>query len=176
MMEYRKVGRGGAGNYYSPQDVQDVQKRAAEVSQAIQYTPDSQLNDNRKQRDTEAQRPTQPRQPNTEDLSQPRYATSGRGGAGNLTDTCTLAAVTRGTVDVTAALQETKPPEAGHYGRGGAGNYCGSLSRPSGRDQSGPSDAWEKKPYGEGEEIEMSLREPEKAHLGGERLTYDTPN
>lgn len=28
---YRKVGRGGAGNYYSSQDIQQAQKQAAEV-------------------------------------------------------------------------------------------------------------------------------------------------
>lgn len=28
---YRKVGRGGAGNYYNSQDIQQAQKQAAEV-------------------------------------------------------------------------------------------------------------------------------------------------
>ena len=28
---YHKFGRGGAGNYYSKQDIQDVQKQAASV-------------------------------------------------------------------------------------------------------------------------------------------------
>ena len=32
-MEYSKVGRGGAGNFYSQQDVQVVSKRATEVKQ-----------------------------------------------------------------------------------------------------------------------------------------------
>ena len=32
-MEYSKVGRGGAGNFYSQQDVQTVSKRAMEVKQ-----------------------------------------------------------------------------------------------------------------------------------------------
>ena len=31
-MEYRRVGRGGAGNYYSAQDIAEAQKRTAEVS------------------------------------------------------------------------------------------------------------------------------------------------
>lgn len=30
-MEYRKVGRGGAGNYYSEQDIQDASRRLSEV-------------------------------------------------------------------------------------------------------------------------------------------------
>lgn len=30
-MEYRKVGRGGAGNFYTRQDVEGAQKRAAQV-------------------------------------------------------------------------------------------------------------------------------------------------
>ena len=33
-MEYRKVGRGGAGNYYSQQDIQGASKRAAQVSRS----------------------------------------------------------------------------------------------------------------------------------------------
>ena len=28
---YRKIGRGGAGNYYSKQDIEDAAQRAAEV-------------------------------------------------------------------------------------------------------------------------------------------------
>lgn len=28
---YRKIGRGGAGNYYSKQDIEDAAKSAAEV-------------------------------------------------------------------------------------------------------------------------------------------------
>lgn len=32
-MEYSKVGRGGAGNFYSQQDVQAVSKRVMEVKQ-----------------------------------------------------------------------------------------------------------------------------------------------
>lgn len=31
-MEYLKVGRGGAGNYYSPQDIKAAEKPTAEVS------------------------------------------------------------------------------------------------------------------------------------------------
>ena len=34
-MEYRKVGRGGAGNYYSQKDVEDAAKKAAEVCEAL---------------------------------------------------------------------------------------------------------------------------------------------
>lgn len=34
-MEYSKVGRGGAGNFYSQQDVQAVSKRATEVNQCV---------------------------------------------------------------------------------------------------------------------------------------------
>ena len=30
-MEYRKVGRGGAGNYYSQQDIQDASHQLSEV-------------------------------------------------------------------------------------------------------------------------------------------------
>ena len=76
---------------------------------------------------------------------------------------------------MTPALQEAKPPEVGHYGRGGAGNYRGSVSGSSSGDEKRVSEAWDKKYHGEGEEIEMELREPERAHLGVEKMTYDTP-
>ena len=34
-MEYQKFGRGGAGNFYSQQDVEAVAKRATEVQNAF---------------------------------------------------------------------------------------------------------------------------------------------
>ena len=37
MMEYRKVGRGGAGNYYSKKDIDELSKRVAEVLPLIYY-------------------------------------------------------------------------------------------------------------------------------------------
>ena len=72
---------------------------------------------------------------------------------------------------MTPALQEARVPEGGHYGRGGAGNYRGNISGSSGEGE----ERGAKQQYGEGEEIEMGLRQPEKAHLGADKLAYDTP-
>lgn len=38
---YQKFGRGGAGNYYSKQDIQEVQKRAAVGRPLAQVAPNS---------------------------------------------------------------------------------------------------------------------------------------
>ena len=36
---YRKVGRGGAGNFYSKQDIEDATKNQNEVSRCLSFLP-----------------------------------------------------------------------------------------------------------------------------------------
>ena len=90
-----------------------------------------------------------------------------------MTDASTLVSATKDTVNVTPALEENKPPEAGHYGRGGAGNYRESISGPSEPEE---REMQEMKRAEVVRDVEMGLKSPEKAHLGTEKLTYDTPN
>ena len=87
-----------------------------------------------------------------------------------MTDTTSLAAATKDTVDVTPALQESKQSGAGLYGRGGAGNYRGAemASRePEEREMQ------EMKRAEVERDVEAALQAPEKAHLGIEKLAYD---
>ena len=167
---YRKVGRGGAGNYYSQQDIQDASKRAAEVLQnllryiiAYRYWI----------KDLEAQRLASSHQASGEDNTTPRYASSGRGGAGNVTDATLLAAAIKDTVDVTPALQESKQLGSGLHGRGGAGNYT-ATELASGEPEEREMQEMRREEVVK--DVEAGLKPPEKAHLGIEKLTYDTPD
>lgn len=149
-MDYQKVGRGGAGNFYTPKD---VQKACKETS-----------------KDVEAQRNAASGA--VEDLESQgrRFSTSGRGGAGNVTTRDVLAAGTTANVDVTPSLEETKPPELGHYGRGGAGNYRIPEHENKRGGEKDILEAQEKAHQEVVKDVEMGLKEPEKAHLGREGL------
>ena len=77
-----------------------------------------------------------------------------------------LAAGTTANVDITPSLQENKPPELGHYGRGGAGNYrTPEVDKRSGGDKDG-LEAQEKARQKVVRDVEQGLKEPEKVHLG----------
>lgn len=106
------------------------------------------------------------------DAVQSQYAHAGRGGAGNLTDPTSLTAATSETADVTPSLQESAPPAAGYYGRGGAGNYRSSDSEKKADVERKASVAQERQ-EGVVRDVEKGLQEPEKAHLGSEKLEYD---
>ena len=94
-------------------------------------------------------------------------STSGRGGAGNVTTREVLAAGTTANVDVTPSLRESKPPKLGHYGRGGAGNY--KYPEPERIEGvKATLEAQEKAHQQVVRDVEMGLKEPEKAHLGKE--------
>lgn len=76
---------------------------------------------------------------------------------------------TAASANVTPALRETKPPKVGHYGRGGAGNYRDKGENASQQEGTNPG-AREKVHQQVVKDVESSLKEPEKAHLGGEKL------
>lgn len=70
---------------------------------------------------------------------------------------------------MTPSLQETKPPEIGHYGRGGAGNYrSGSVDARRTADARRKSEIHEEVHLQVVKDVEAGLKEPEKAHLGRE--------
>ena len=77
-----------------------------------------------------------------------------------------LAAGTTANIDVTPSMQENKPPELGHYGRGGAGNYRTPESKQKGEREKERLDAQEEAHQKVVKDVEMGLKEPEKAHLG----------
>lgn len=79
-----------------------------------------------------------------------------------------LAAGTIANIDVTPSLQENKPPELGYYGRGGAGNYRTPDPEKKRQEQKNRLEAQETAHQRTVKDVEMGLKEPEKAHLGRE--------
>ncbi|KAL8669371.1 MAG: hypothetical protein Q9168_006032 [Polycauliona sp. 1 TL-2023] len=140
---YRKVGRGGAGNYYSSQDIQEAQKQIAE--------------------DVEAQ-PMTAGKLGAADAKGPEYIHSGRGGAGNYSS-ASDAAERKRSVDMTPSTREPTVPEGGFYGRGGAGNLRGWDKDPSDSTDTGASEGQKQTYEDTVKDVEKGLRAPEKAHL-----------
>lgn len=79
-----------------------------------------------------------------------------------------LAAGTTANINVTPSLQESKPPELGHYGRGGAGNYRTPEPEKRKEGEKAALEAQEEAHQRVVRDVEMELREPEKAYLGME--------
>ena len=104
--------------------------------------------------------------------AQSDYASSGRGGAGNYTSTAKLAAATAENTNVTPALQQAKPPEVGYCGRGGAGNYKGEDVEKRKEEERRASVIQEKAHQQVVKDVDAGLQEPQKAHLGSEKLEY----
>ncbi len=105
-----------------------------------------------------------------------RFSTAGRGGAGNVTTKDMLAAGTTANIDVTPSLQENKPPELGHYGRGGAGNYRTPAPEKRRAEEKMILEAQEKAHQKVVKDVEMGLKEPDKVHLGREGLNHNAYN
>ncbi|KAL8872836.1 MAG: hypothetical protein Q9174_001598 [Haloplaca sp. 1 TL-2023] len=143
---YQKFGRGGAGNYYSKQDIKEVQKKAAE--------------------DVEAQS-TAAAGFHASDAKQPEYVHSGRGGAGNYSSPPNDEERKR-SIDLTPTTREVTVPEGGFYGRGGAGNLRNSEGS-SKEEAVDKANETQKAAYHSAvEDVEKGLRAPEKAHLAKE--------
>ncbi|KAI4221557.1 MAG: hypothetical protein L6R36_006826 [Xanthoria steineri] len=141
---YRKVGRGGAGNYYSNQDIQQAQKQAAEDLEAQPIVADD---------------------PRAANAKEPEYIHSGRGGAGNYS-TASDPAERKRSVDMAPSTRERTVPEGGFYGRGGAGNLRGSDKGSSVDDAEIRASEVQKQAYEQTvQDVEKGLKAPEKAHL-----------
>lgn len=157
---YRKVGRGGAGNYYSNQDIQQAQKQAAEVRPRA---PDK-ASILRLSKDLEAQ-PIVADDPRAANAKEPEYIHSGRGGAGNYS-TASDPAERKRSVDMAPSTRERTVPEGGFYGRGGAGNLRGSDKGSSVDDAEIRASEVQKQAYEQTvQDVEKGLKAPEKAHL-----------
>ena len=171
MMEYQRVGRGGAGNFYTPQDVEKASKETPKVK--FRLVDQTAL---MKFQEVEAQRNAT--SGGVEDIASQgrRVSTAGRGGAGNVTTRDMLVAGTTANIDVTPSLQENKPPELGHYGRGGAGNYRIPAPGKRREEEKMILEAQEKAHQRVVKDVEMGLKEPEKVHLGREGLDHNAHN
>ncbi|KAI1854599.1 hypothetical protein JX266_000717 [Neoarthrinium moseri] len=151
---YRKVGRGGAGNFYSKQDIEQAAKSTSPSDlEAQKPAPPA---------DEPPSDPAQPPAPGPPSSSTPAYARTGRGGAGNYVDSSTAAAASAGissqaqarpaTVHTTGnqsfaqpttgsgnttaggpvfSTSTERPPRTGGglTGRGGAGNWTADESQ-----------------------------------------------
>ncbi|KAF5501028.1 hypothetical protein CGCS363_v006638 [Colletotrichum siamense] len=147
---FRKVGRGGAGNFYSKKDVEDVEKAKPEDAEA--------------QKDAAAAATTTSP---TSSSNGSAYARAGRGGAGNFYDHSSLpdtkqqeeaAGKTQAAVNASLARSAR-----GATGRGGAGNYGDSTvpGSETAEDEVKRKEALEKKII---EDVEAGLPMPPKTY------------
>jgi len=165
--QYRKVGRGGAGNYYSPQDVEDVAKhidRVHNIEAALKSQTNNQLED------VEAQAATRDTPIEDPEAKPSDYAHSGRGGAGNYKPTANSTAPGIAS-DLSTSIKQTPIPEGGHGGRGGAGNYRGSVSLEGSQSEVERANKLQQEAYVKTvQDVEKGMKPPEKAHLVNEKL------
>merc|ERR1712225_77130 len=147
---YKKVGRGGAGNYYSKQDIADATKNATDIeSQTSSHTH------------TQAHSTSSPA---------PEYQHTGRGGAGNWVQPSELKShgLAQQSEDM-HSTETTRPAEAPAQrvmgsskptyrgGRGGAGNYF----------DDGEEERRKREVQGRVEgDVERGLKRPERAYSG----------
>ena len=163
-MEYQRVGRGGAGNFYSPQDLEKASKETAKVRKP-HISSNALLT---AFQDLEAQRNATSEAVKDLESHGRNTSTSGRGGAGNITTRDALAAGTTANIDVTPSMRESKPPELGHYGRGGAGNYRTPEPDKVVEGERSTLEARQQAHQKVVKDVEMGLKEPEKAYLAKE--------
>ncbi|KAK9771079.1 hypothetical protein SCAR479_12203 [Seiridium cardinale] len=181
---YRKVGRGGAGNFYSPKDVEEATKAPSNDLEAQKPAPADELPSD----PAEAPR----NQPPAGASATPAYARTGRGGAGNFVDPLAASssstrphshsqqprpatvhstgnqsfAQPSGPADPAAPSStgaQRAPPRAGLTGRGGAGNWAST------EDQKTVDEEQERKrkeaiDKGVFDDVRAGLKEPGRAH------------
>ncbi|KAI1413697.1 hypothetical protein F5Y13DRAFT_160883 [Hypoxylon sp. FL1857] len=126
---YRRSGRGGAGNFYSQKDIEEVTKKAAAEPKDLEAQNPHHLPDDEPPTDP-ADVPPQTASQIASATSSGAYARSGRGGAGNFVDPASILegpTLPPSSTTTTAASRPQQPPPAaprsGLSGRGGAGNW-----------------------------------------------------
>ncbi|OAA38894.1 hypothetical protein NOR_06547 [Metarhizium rileyi] len=168
----RKVGRGGAGNFYSAKD--DGPAAAAITTDRVRLTDAHAMNRHRPEltsrQDLERQDPIVTTIQDPAAAGQPVRA--GRGGAGNYIDPSQLPHTddkNRIANEVAAAVTSSlkKHPHRAMGGRGGAGNWTGEEQEPRKEDEAGSTtEQLERKVK---EAVERGLKIPEKVHHGREK-------
>ncbi|KAH0542894.1 hypothetical protein FGG08_002754 [Glutinoglossum americanum] len=139
---YRNLGRGGAGNYYSKTDMEDVAKRIPQ--------------------DLEAQ--NSPREAAADDTpATQEYSHLGRGGAGNV---ALSALMEKGTSSSSQPTMKSSQPNP-MSGRGGAGNY--RAEQKTLENERAEEEAEEARRRVQDEvklDVEKGLMPPQKAYIG----------
>lgn len=176
---YRRVGRGGAGNWYNEKDVKEAEKALAAAVVRPQSLSSPHLSLSPAQhpqltptQDLESQKHNAPA-PGPSDG--PAYARAGRGGAGNFKEKDAAAAsieAERAEVERTraavAATGAGKPRTTALTGRGGAGNYTdGSAPAPSAAEQEHQQQKVEDLEMKVLKDVDAVLAAPPAAHKAG---------
>ncbi|KAK0722934.1 hypothetical protein B0T26DRAFT_641380 [Lasiosphaeria miniovina] len=148
---FRRVGRGGAGNWYSQKEVNDAEKTLRADIEA--------------QKKAAADAAGQPDSASaTAQQSVPVYVRGGRGGAGNVAPAAAEALQERDEAEKTRAVVAATPkPRTGLSGRGGMGNWRDSTAP---QQQSQPQD--QKKV----EDLELQVLQDVEAGLPPPPRTY----
>lgn len=174
---YRKVGRGGAGNYYSKQDIQEAARRAALVTSRrapshpcpvpLILFQDLEAEVKREATVTVGPDPTP--------IPPSEYVNSGRGGAGNFfsrKDEIFAAGSSVSSDDKTSTLTKNTLPEVRYSGRGGFGNYNTAENERKRIEAEKVAEESQSQEYEMTvRDVELGLKPPEKAHLVTERLS-----
>lgn len=170
---YRKVGRGGAGNFYSKKDIEELNSTSQATGDLEAQKPapaDAPPSD-----PAEAPAAGPPATSGTSSSSSaPVYARTGRGGAGNFVDPLTAssgsvhpdaqphpAAIVHSTGNQSLA-QAPAPPRLS--GRGGAGNFAGGGEQriiDGGEQERKRKEAIDNDIFAD---VRAGLREPGRAH------------
>ncbi|KAI1634132.1 hypothetical protein F4809DRAFT_620201 [Biscogniauxia mediterranea] len=127
---YRRTGRGGAGNFYSQKDVDEVNKTENE-SQDLEAQKQSTSSDSQPRPHPHPLRSSPILYTQRPDI--PARSSSGRGGAGNFTTSASpsTSTPTNPTTTTTTASSSPTAMAAGTLsGRGGAGNWASSSQQP----------------------------------------------
>ena len=94
------------------------------------------------------------------------FAVTGRGGAGNITDSDTIARSTTQNANVTPGMQERKPSKTGYLGRGGVGNYKDEDAEKAAAQAARRASENANRNHQEAVEmVDMTLKEPDPVHL-----------
>ncbi|QPH01435.1 hypothetical protein C2857_005635 [Epichloe festucae Fl1] len=173
----RKVGRGGAGNFYS---VRKEDELAAEKVPTISICGTKTLVPKARKRGHSGRKPSQiyadlQRQDDESSpvvSSQGSNVRAGRGGAGNFIDPSQLpdaqgkARMSKEVTEAVTSSLKKHPQRMG--GRGGAGNWAGEEQKESADEEQGLSKTEELERRIK-DAVEKGLRVPEKVHHGREK-------
>ncbi|KAH7328571.1 hypothetical protein B0I35DRAFT_403912 [Stachybotrys elegans] len=147
---YRKIGRGGAGNFFTPKQAEQKAEEAAS-------------------RDLEAQK--RDGTPISKAGAAPAVgmARAGRGGAGNFVDRGEAAR--REDQDLASAVMTAGLKSVPRVGRGGAGNWLGGSGEEADKRQAEEEEGLRRAELERlaAEEVDKGLRMPDKVHHGEEK-------
>jgi len=140
-----KVGRGGAGNFYSKKEIEDIAKQQAE--------------------DVEAQKTPSTNDYTTTTAPPPDFAHIGRGGAGNYYQPAELAKDMNPEGPKVSTEKKTIKRK-GYGGRGGAGNFQDDAEADARQAAQEEESARHRLDERVRQDVEAGLRRPKKAYAG----------